>query len=64
MQSDKDLVKSWVKVYTSYFDKTLKYSEGRKVPLSCAVENPNIKEIFQIITSLLKLDAKAENVNI
>lgn len=60
MESDDLLKKKWVKVYPSYIDKTLKYSEGRRVASTIAVESPNIKEIFIICAEVLKLDCAQE----
>jgi signal recognition particle subunit SEC65 len=57
MESNESLKKSWVKVYPSYIDRTLKCSEGRKLASSLAVENPNIAEIFIVCAEFLKLDS-------
>lgn len=35
-------LKKWNTIYTTYFNKTLTVSEGRRLPLDKCVENPNI----------------------
>jgi len=63
METKEKLVKTWIKIYPIYIDKSLKRSEGRKVADEFAVENPNIKELYTIIKSL-SLECLAENVKL
>ncbi|CAB3410646.1 unnamed protein product [Caenorhabditis bovis] len=54
-----DLVKSqplshpqrWVVIYPAYLDKNKKPKEGRRIPLSLAVENPTSVEIHDVLAA-------------
>ena len=48
MESSENLEKKWIKIYPIYIDKALKYSEGRKVSLAHAAENPTAKDIYTV----------------
>lgn len=58
-----NLKSQWVKVYPTYIDKTLPYSEGRKVASGLAIENPTAREIFITCGEYLKLDSVEEHVS-
>ncbi len=45
-------------IYPEYFDKALKRSEGRRLPLDSALDNPTLDEI-RLAAEKLKLDCKA-----
>ena len=62
MEKTEDKKKKWIKIYPSYIDKALKHSEGRKVAINYAVENPNIREIFGVCSTILSLECKEEIV--
>ncbi len=62
MENTDSVQKKWVKIYPSYLDKSLKQSEGRKVPNDVAVENPTSREIFLVCGEILKLNSKEEKV--
>jgi len=62
MESNDKLKKTYTKIYPIYIDKRLKRSEGRKVADEYSVENPTIKEIYQIVKSI-DLECFPENVN-
>lgn len=49
-----DAKERWTVVYPAYINKKLKESEGRKIGLNDAVENPTVQEIADIC-SYLKL---------
>ena len=52
--------KKYVKVYPIYIDKTIKYSEGRKINKELCVENPKAKDIYRVCNELLGLKCKLE----
>ena len=52
--------KKYVKLYPIYMDKTVKYSEGRKININLCVENPKAKEIFRVCNEILGLKCKLE----
>lgn len=62
MESSENLEKKWIKIYPIYIDKALKYSEGRKVSLAHAAENPTAKDIYTVCSQFLGLNCKLENV--
>jgi signal recognition particle subunit SEC65 len=62
MENNEALKKKYIKIYPSYIDKQLKHSEGRKVPLSVAVENPLTTEINAVCNQILGLDSASEKV--
>jgi signal recognition particle subunit SEC65 len=64
MENNDAMVKKFVKIYPSYIDKELKHSEGRRIPMSIAVENPRSIEIYAVCSKILGLDAREENVKI
>ena len=53
--------KKYVKVYPVYIDKTLKYSEGRKINKEICTENPRAKDIYRVCNEILGLKCKLEN---
>ena len=62
MENNEALKKKYIKIYPSYIDKQLKHSEGRKVPLSIAVENPLSSEINAVCVQILGMDSAPEKV--
>jgi signal recognition particle subunit SEC65 len=62
MESIKDYSKekNWIKVYPIYIDKNTKLSEGRKVAIKYAVEQPVSSDIYQALTKILNLPCKLE----
>lgn len=54
--------KKWIKIYPIYIDKAVKVSEGRKVSLAYAAENPTAKNIYDVCTQFLGLNCKIEEV--
>ena len=52
--------KKYVKIYPIYMDKTIKYSEGRKINIELCVENPRAKDIYRICEEILGLKCKLE----
>ncbi len=62
MENNEAMKKKYIKIYPTYIDKQLKHSEGRKVPLSVAVENPQSQEINAVCAKILSLDSALENV--
>jgi signal recognition particle subunit SEC65 len=62
MENNEALKKKYIKIYPSYIDKQLKHSEGRKIPLSVAVENPLTSEIHAVCVKIMGLDSVAEKV--
>jgi signal recognition particle subunit SRP19 len=64
MENNDALRKKFIKIYPIYIDKQLKHSEGRKVPLSDAVENPLAEEIQAVCVKILGLDTIREKVNL
>lgn len=57
-----DVEKKWIKIYPIYIDKGVKVSEGRKVSLANAAENPTAKDIYAVCTQFLGLNCKIEEV--
>ena len=51
-QQDLEQYKSWSCVYPVYFDASRTLKEGRRVPLSLAVQNPMAKELAEAAASL------------
>jgi signal recognition particle subunit SRP19 len=49
-----------VKIYHIYMDKTIKYSEGRKINIELCVENPRAKDIYRVCEEILGLKCKLE----
>mmetsp|Transcript_12592 Transcript_12592/g.35376 ORF Transcript_12592/g.35376 Transcript_12592/m.35376 type:complete len:150 (-) Transcript_12592:649-1098(-) len=47
-------------IYPSYINKKLKISEGRRIPVTKACEDPTAQEIFDSVTRDLKLQAELE----
>ena len=41
-------------------DKTIKYSEGRKINIELCVENPRAKDIYRVCEEILGLKCKLE----
>lgn len=62
MENNEALKKNYIKIYPSYIDKQLKHIEGRKVPLTVAVENPLTTEIHAVCLKILGLESTAEKV--
>jgi signal recognition particle subunit SEC65 len=62
MESTKDIKKKYIKIYPTYIDKGIKYSEGRKIASGIAVENPHIREIAAVCAEMLGLEVKLEVV--
>jgi len=46
------LEKKYYILWTAYFDRRKTRSEGRKVPLSLAVDNPTIKDLEKAVAKL------------
>lgn len=42
----------WVVIYPHYLDSKRKQVEGRKIPISKAVESPSAKEVFEAVRKL------------
>ena len=52
--------KKYVKIYPIYIDKTMKYSEGRKIKIESCVENPRARDIYRVCEEILGLKCKLE----
>jgi len=50
-------------IYPSYINKKLKISEGRRIPVTKACEDPTAQEIFDSVTRDLKLQAELEAIH-
>ena len=64
MENNEALKKKYIKIYPTYIDKHLKHSEGRKIPLTIAVENPLSVEINAVCAKILNLDSHIEIVKL
>lgn len=51
-QQDLEQFKSWSCVYPVYFDASRTLQEGRRVPLTLAIQNPMAKELAEAAASL------------
>ena len=47
-----DVVKTWVSVYTTYFNADLSFNEGRRVKKDLCAENPNIHMLAMAVQML------------
>ena len=55
MEKTPEIEKKWIKIYPIYFDKSVKLSEGRKVAMNYAVEDPNVRQIYDVCTNFYGL---------
>lgn len=56
--------KNIIKIYPSYFDKNLKVSDGRRVCLNDAIEDPSCEEVYNAIHQILKFECVPEYVSL